>query len=243
MNCLLVLGGRSDIGRAVAYKFAKSGFDILLASKDPMELSDDISDLQIRHGINARAIQLDVLDFDSHDRFIEEAGPGLAGVVCVVGYLGNQMAAENDFKEAKRIIDTNFTGCVSIISRIARIFEIQKSGFIIGVSSVAGDRGRQSNYLYGSAKSGFTTYLSGLRNRLVKSNVSVITVKPGFVNTKMTAGLNLPGLLTAQPEEVANDIYKALRRHRDIVYSKWFWKYIMVVIKAIPETLFKRMKL
>lgn len=243
MNRILVLGGRSDIGRAIAYQFAKSGFDILLAGKNPLELSDDANDLQIRHGINAKTIRLDVLDFDSHDRFIEEAGSDLAGVVCVVGYMGNQILGENDFKEARRIIDTNFTGCVSVLNRIAKLFELQKSGFIIGVSSVAGDRGRQSNYLYGSAKAGFSAYLSGLRNRLAKSNVSVITVKPGFVNTKMTSGLNLPPLLTAQPEEVASDILKAVRRKKDIVYTKWFWKYIMVIIGAIPEKLFKRMKL
>lgn len=243
MSCLLVLGGRSDIGRAVAHKFAKAGFDILLAAKNPLELSDDVSDLQIRHGIKAKALKLDVLDFDAHERFIEELRVDFSGVLCVVGYLGNQKEAENNFKEAKRIIDINFTGCVSLLNLIANKFELQNDGFIIGVSSVAGDRGRQSNYLYGSAKSGFSTYLSGLRNRLSKSNVSVITVKPGFVNTKMTSDLNLPELLTAQPEEVANDIFKAFRKKRDIVYSKWFWKYIMIIINNIPERIFQRMKL
>src|SRR3974390_2958813 len=115
MNCLLVLGGGSDIGNAIAGRFAKAGFDIILAGKNPGELSDDANDMRIRYGINARTAQLDVLDFDSHDRFEKDSSENITGVVCVAGYLGNQGLGETDFKEARRIIDTNFTGCVSVL--------------------------------------------------------------------------------------------------------------------------------
>jgi hypothetical protein len=126
---------------------------------------------------------------------------------------------------------------------IANDFEQRRSGVIIGVSSVAGDRGRGSNYMYGSAKAGFTAYLSGLRNRLAKSNVHVITVKPGFVRTRMTEGLPLPGPVTAKPEQVARDVFKAYRGRRNEVYTLWMWRYIMLVIKLIPEAIFKRLNL
>ena len=126
---------------------------------------------------------------------------------------------------------------------IANDFEKRRSGFIVGISSVAGDRGRKSNYIYGSAKAGFSAYLSGLRNRLHSVHVQVLTVKPGFVRTKMTEGMDLPERLTAQPEEVAKDIFKAQQRGRDVLYAKGMWRWIMLVIKTIPEWLFKRMDL
>src|SRR5690606_21774140 len=124
--------------------------------------------------------------------------------VCVFGYLGEQSVAQNDFAEAQRIISTNFTGAVSVLNLIGSLYESRKSGTIVGISSVAGERGRQSNYIYGSSKAAFTAYLSGMRNRLFKSNVHVVTVKPGFVETKMTHELDLPPLLTAKPSQVAN---------------------------------------
>ena len=145
------------------------------------------------------------------------------------------------------MIDINFTGAVSILETIAKNFEARRKGFIIGISSGAGDRGRASNYIYGSAKSAFSTYLSGLRNRLSKSNVHVMTVKPGVVNTPMIKDeikeLKLPAILIAKPEDVAKDIYNAQIKGKDILYSRWFWKYIMMVIKCIPEPIFKRLSL
>jgi len=122
-------------------------------------------------------------------------------------------------------------------------FEKRKSGFIIGISSVAGDRGRKSNYIYGSAKAALTAYLSGLRNRLYVANVHVLTVKPGFVATKMTEGMDLPEKLTAQPEAVAEDIYRAQQKNKNVLYTKWIWRWVMLIIKVIPEWKFKRMSI
>ena len=243
MNWLLILGGRSDIAKAVAHKFAGNGFNIYLAARNHQELERDVKDIEIRYQIKAQAVEFDVLDFNSHQDFYDSLQEKPLGVVCSVGYLGNQKKAELDFNEADKIIRTNYSGCVSMLSIIARDFEKRQTGFIIGISSVAGDRGRQSNYYYGSAKAGFSAYLSGLRNRLSRSNVPVVTVKPGFVDTKMTEGMGLPPLLTAQPEEVAEDIYRAWEKRKDVVYTKWFWRWIMLIIKNIPELLFKKMKL
>ena len=243
MNWLLILGGRSDIAKAVAHKFAGNGFNIYLAARNHQELERDVKDIEIRYQIKAQSVEFDVLDFNSHQAFYDSLQEKPFGVVCSVGYLGNQKKAELDFNEADKIIRTNYSGCVSMLSIIARDFEKRQTGVIIGISSVAGDRGRQSNYYYGSAKAGFSAYLSGLRNRLSKSNVPVLTVKPGFVDTKMTEGMGLPPLLTAQPEEVADDIYRAWEKRKDVVYTKWFWRWIMLVIKNIPELLFKKMKL
>ena len=165
------------------------------------------------------------------------------GVISVVGYLGDQEKAQIDYKEAQKIMDTNYTGVVSILNIFANAFEKNKNGFIVAISSVAGDRGRKSNFIYGSAKSALTTYLSGLRNRLFNSNVHVLTVKPGFVATKMTEGLDLPKKLTAKPEEVAQDIFKAQQKGKNVLYTKWFWRWIMLIIKNVPEFQFKKMSI
>jgi len=164
-------------------------------------------------------------------------------VICAFGYLGEQELAQDDFEQARRIIDTNYSGAVSILEVVAADFANRATGVIVGIGSVAGDRGRQSNYIYGSAKGALAIYLAGLRNRLAKSGVHVATVKPGFVDTKMTAGLDLPPAITAQPEQIASDILKAVKKRRNIVYSLWIWRYIMLIIRSIPEMIFKRLSM
>jgi len=164
-------------------------------------------------------------------------------VIAVAGYLGDQEKAEINFTEAKKIIDTNYTGYVSILNIISNDFEKRENGFIIGISSVAGDRGRKSNYYYGSSKAAFTTYLSGLRNKLFNRGIKILTVKPGFVKTKMISDIKTSALLTATPKEVAEDIYKAFVKNKDVIYTKWFWKYIMLIIKHIPEMIFKKLSI
>jgi len=164
-------------------------------------------------------------------------------VVAAFGYLGDQDKAQSDFQEAQKIIQTNFTGAVSILEIVATDFEHRGRGFIIGMGSVAGERGRQSNYVYGAAKGALGTYLSGLRNRLCKRGVQVITVLPGFIDTKMTRGMGLPALLTATPQQVAADIFAAYRKSKNTIYTRWFWRWIMTVIKSIPEPIFKRLSL
>src|SRR5690606_22155094 len=153
--------------------------------------------------------------------------------ICVFGYMGDNVAASQLWSEAHRVLSTNYTGAVSVLNVAAEYYITQKQGVIAGISSVAGERGRQSNYMYGSAKAGFTAYMSGLRNRLNHQHVHVVTVLPGFVYTRMTEDLSLPAALTATPEDVSNAVFNAVKNKKNVVYVKWFWRWIMLVIKCI----------
>lgn len=243
MPHLLILGAGSDIARAIARMYAQNGYSLYLAARRPEEIQADAADLKNRYSAEAGCVKFDVTDFSSHPEFYGSLDPKPAGVICVVGYMGEQESAQADFGEAKKVIETNYTGCVSILELAAADMEARKEGFIVGISSIAGDRGRAKNYLYGSAKAGFSAYLSGLRNRLHGAGVKVLTVKPGFVATKMTEGMSLPPALTADPREVAADVYRAQQKGRDILYTKWFWRFIMWAIIHLPERLFKRMRI
>lgn len=241
---LLILGGNSDVAYAVALEFAaRANADITLASRNMEILEKKARDIEIRHPVSARAMAFDAAAVGAHRSFYAALDPKPDGVVAAFGYLGDQAKAQSDFDEARQIIETNFTGAVSILEIVAADFERRGKGFIIGISSVAGLRGRQSNYFYGAAKGAFNIYLSGLRNRLSKRRVHVISVLPGFIDTKMTQGLGLPALLTATPAQVARDIYAAYLKSKNIIYTRWFWRWIMAVIQAIPESIFKRLSL
>jgi short-subunit dehydrogenase len=240
---ILVLGATSTLARAVAAEFASRGYHLVLVARDPLELERCASDLHLRYGIDVKTVVLDILDFDLHSKALGEclSEETLEGAILSIGYLGNQIAAEQDFGEARRILDTNFTASISLLNLLVPHFEKKRSGFICVLSSVAGDRGRRSNYIYGAAKGGLTLYLQGLRNRLYPSQVDVITVKLGVVDTQMTYGL--PGLiLKTSPQRVAKDIYRAILKRKDVFYSPAFWRWIMWGIRNIPETFCKRQK-
>ncbi len=243
MNYILVIGAKSDMAKATAREYVKHGYDLYLAARDVNELEAFANDITVRTQKSIKLLELDILDYASHQAFYDQLEEKPLGVISAVGYLGDQEKAQSDFTEAQKIIDTNYTGIVSLFNIIADDFEKRKSGFIVGISSVAGDRGRKSNYVYGSAKAALTAYLSGLRNRLFDAQVHVLTVKPGFVATKMTEGMDLPEKLTAQPEEVAADIYKAQQKGRNVIYTKWVWRWVMMIIKMIPEFQFKKMSI
>jgi short-subunit dehydrogenase len=243
-EAVLILGATSAIARATAAAFAARGDALYLASRDQDELRRIAADIHLRYGVEARFGLFDAEAVETHEAFLQSVigeMPNLSGVVLAFGYLGDQKAAR-DFKVGAKVIASNFTGAASILSLCANYFEPLRRGFIIGISSVAGDRGRQSNYVYGAAKGALSLYLQGLRNRLFSSGVRVITIKPGFVDTAMTYGL--PGLfLVASPQSVGERIVVALKKPADVVYLPWFWRYIMLIIKHIPEPIFKRMKL
>src|SRR5574337_906305 len=186
MPTLLVLGASSDIGVAVAKKFASEKYDVQLAGRNKDRLNPLRSDLQIRHDVSCTVHEFDAEDFETHKIFYQSLSPKPDVVVYVVGYMNDNDKVINNWSESLRTINTNYTGAVSILNIIAADYANKGEGTIIGISSVAGNRGRQSNYIYGSAKAAFTTYLSGLRNKLYNSNVHVLTILPGFVNTKMT---------------------------------------------------------
>lgn len=243
MPSVLILGATSDMGFATAKKFASQQYNIQLAGRNLQALAPLQSDIQIRYGVTCTVYPFDAMAFDSHAAFYNSLPEKPEIVVCVVGYMNDNEKVAASQEETLRTLHTNYTGPVNILNIIAADFALQKKGTIVGISSVAGLRGRQSNYIYGSAKAGFTAYLSGLRNKLFHDGVHVVTVLPGFVNTKMTADLNLPKLLTAQPEYVANVIYTAVKKKKNIVYVKWFWRWIMCIIVNVPEFIFKKKKL
>ena len=243
MSYVLIVGAKSDIAKSVARKYAENGYDLYLAARNAEQLADFAEDVQLRSNRTVKCVDLDVTDFAGHQAFYDSLEQKPLGVICAVGYLGDQDTAQADFDQSKQIIDTNYTGVVSLLNIVANDFEQRRSGFIVGISSVAGDRGRKSNYLYGSAKAALTAYLSGLRNRLHDADVHVLTVKPGFVATKMTENMDLPAKLTAQPEAVADDIFKAQRGKRNVLYTKWIWRYVMLVITSIPEFIFKKLSI
>lgn len=241
-NWLLVLGARSDIARAVAHRYAKEGWNIYLAGRRADTFEADKHDLENRYSIQARALEFDALNYDEHAQFVNSLSPAPDAVLCAFGNLFDQKITEQDWEKAASTIDVNFKGAASILHHVANGMEERGEGTIIGISSVAGDRGRASNYYYGSAKAGFTALLSGMRGRLKPKGVHVLTVKPGFVHTAMTEGLDLPEKLVASPERVANDIYKAAKKKRATLYTPWFWKWIMLIIKWLPEGIFQKMK-
>ena len=239
----LVIGATSDIGRAIAHRLAGDGYALQLAGRDPARLDREVRDLQLRSGGAVTACICDVLEDRGGATFLGALDPLPDVAVCVVGLLGDQAASQRDPAAAEQVMKTNFVGPALLMGVLAEQFARRGAGVLVGVSSVAGDRGRAVNYVYGSAKAGFTTYLSGLRNRLAGSGVHVVTVKPGFVRTRMTDGMALPSRLTAEPEEVAAAVVEGVRRHRDVVYVRPVWRLAMFVIRAIPERLFKRMTL
>ncbi len=241
MKNVLILGATSDMAQAIAKKFVAEGWSLTLAALEPELLEPIAGDLQVRSKMDILALEFDALDFSNHRSFYESLETKPDAVICVFGYMGDQLLARTDLDEIRRTIDINFTGAASILAVVAEDFEKRGNGSIVGISSVAGDRGRQSNYIYGSAKAGLTAYLSGLRNRLAKSGVHVMTVKPGFCRTKMTESLELPAALTATPEQVATAVFLGLEKKRNTIYTLWMWRWIMLVIRHIPEFIFKKM--
>ena len=241
---VLIIGGTSDIGFATARAYAEKGWGVVLTGRSMEALERNRRDLETRYAVPARAIHLDILDSASFADVLNGLDPFPDTAVCVAGLLGNQAEAQSNPVHAATVMRSNYEGPALLLGEIAEYMARRGRGTIVGISSVAGDRGRGSNYVYGSAKAGFTAFLSGLRNRLVKNGVHVLTVKPGFVRTNMTAGLNLPPPITAMPEEVGAAIYQAAEiKKRDVIYIRPVWRLIMAIICAIPETLFKKLKL
>mgnify|MGYP002858936236 CR=1 FL=1 len=232
------------MGKATAEFYAKNGWDLNLAGRNVItELSSFSDRLKDDYGCEINLYNLDILDFQSHTNFFQSFQQKPDGVICFIGLLGDQQKSEMDFNETETVIDSNFTGIVSLLNIFANYFEEKEDGFIVAVSSVAGDRGRKSNYTYGSAKAALTTYLSGLRNRLSSKNVHVMTVIPGFVETKMTKNLDLSELLTVSPDYVAKKIFKMQQSRTDLIYVPGYWYFIVAFIKLIPERLFKKLNI
>lgn len=223
----LILGANSDMAKAIAKGFSTEGFELLLAVRNPKE----------------GELKFDAVDFDSHDLFVKNL-PAIPDVVITA--FGVLIEGDESFNSPNESLDStlvNYSGVVSILGHLAKPMADRGSGVIIGISSVAGERGRGTNYVYGSAKAGMTAYLDGLRNYLFPKGVHVVTVKPGYVDTKMKAHKPTPGIVTASPEQVAKAVMRGYRSKKNTVYVLSVWRWVMLIIRNIPEFIFKRIKL
>jgi decaprenylphospho-beta-D-erythro-pentofuranosid-2-ulose 2-reductase len=242
---VLVVGATSAIAEATARIWAARGEGLYLVARREALLSACAQDLRLR---GARAVafeRFDVLDLASHEAMLRRATDALGQIDCVLvahGTLPDQAACEADPELAVYEIELNGVSTAALLLRVAAQFEAQRQGVIAVITSVAGVRGRSSNYVYGCAKSLVSTFLSGLRQRLHRAGVAAIDIRPGFVDTPMTQNF-AKGPLWAKPERVAEGIVKAIERRRTVVYVPWFWRWIMLAIRHVPESIFVRIKL
>jgi short-subunit dehydrogenase len=242
---ILIFGATSALAEATSRLFAKNGNSFFLVARDPAKLEAVVDDLRVRGAAQVAAAVVDAQDFDRHQAVVDEAFEALSGLDTVLiahGTLPDQQACEQSYETARREFEINALGVMSLLTHVANRFERQGFGSIGVISSVAGDRGRQSNYVYGAAKGAVSIFMQGLRNRLHPRGVHVLTIKPGFVDTPMTAAFP-KGVLWARPQQVARGIYAAIEKKKDVVYLPWFWSPIMQVIRGLPEALFKRLRL
>lgn len=245
MKKVLVLGATSAIAQATVRLLAARGASLYLVGRNAANLDAVTKDAATRGAAKVESKAVDLNDFATHEALVEgafQALGGLDGVVLAHGVLGDQAESQATWAATEAVLRTNFMSAVSLLTPLANRFEAQKAGTLVVISSVAGDRGRQSNYVYGASKGALNVFLQGLRNRLAKSNVAVVTVKPGFVDTPMTA--HLPkNKLFASPEKVARGLLRAADSRKNEVYVPGIWALIMLIIKSIPESVFKKLKL
>ena len=245
MKKVLIIGATSTIAQEVSKCFAKDSAWLFLVGRSQEKLTVIAEDLMIRGAGKIESLALDLDNMGSHAELVPAAIKALGGLdVALIAYgtLPNQKACQQHVETALKEFTTNCTSAVSLLTHLANYFEEQRGGCIAVITSVAGDRGRQSNYVYGAAKGALSIFLQGMRNRLSKEGVRVLTIKPGFVDTPMTAGLP-KNFLFADPAVVGKRIFDAIMKGEDIVYVPWFWRWIMLIIKVIPESIFKKLQL
>jgi len=245
MKNILIVGATSAIASACAKRWCEGGARFFLVGRAAEKLDQVADDLRAR-GAEAHAYVLDMTLLEQHGHLLAQAYTWLGRIDMVLvahGSLPDQAACERDAALAVREFNNNGLSVISFLTHLAPLVEAQRSGCIGVISSVAGDRGRPSNYLYGSAKSAVTTFCSGLRARLYKAGVQLTTIKPGFVDTPMTQGLPLPAPLVASVDQVAHDIVQAMAAGTGTLYTRWFWRYIMLIIVHIPDRIFRRFKM
>lgn len=248
MKNVVIFGANSAIAVACARLWVAQGCNLFLVGRNKTKLEDLIADLQVRATAGQRigGISADLNELGHHEELFvqaEQAMMGMDAVLVAHGSLPDQKACEQSVAKTLEEMSTNALSVVSLLTLAANRMEAQGAGVIAAISSVAGDRGRQSNYVYGTSKGMVSLFMQGLRNRLSKKGVAVVTIKPGFVDTPMTAHFEKKGVLWAQPETIAKGIVRAMEQRRDVVYLPGIWRWIMLIIKHIPEAIFKRLSL
>jgi decaprenylphospho-beta-D-erythro-pentofuranosid-2-ulose 2-reductase len=242
---VMIIGATSAIAHETAKLYAKEGAELFLVGRNPEKTEAVAQDLKVRGAKTVETYLVDLAKLDQHQALIDSAVAKLGKLDAVLiahGTLSDQEACQKSVEQTLEDINTNGLSIISLLTILANYFEQRKSGTIAVISSVAGDRGRQSNYVYGSSKALINAFLSGLRNRLYKAGVSVITIKPGTVDTPMTAHMK-KGALFATAPKVGADIYNAMQKGKDVLYTPFFWRIIMLILTHIPEFVFKRLNL
>jgi len=246
MTCkIFIFGATSAIAEATARLFAEDGASLFLAARDQGKLESIAEDMRVRGATRVVTATCDARDFQQHQALVDQVFGELGGLdifLIAHGTLPDQKGCERSFNSLRREFEINALGVMSLLTHTANRFEEQGFGSLCVISSVAGDRGRQSNYVYGAAKGAVSIFLSGLRNRLSSKGIHVMTIKPGFVDTPMTREFD-KGLLWATPGQIARGIYSGIKKKKDVLYLPWFWSSIMTIIRSIPEAVFKRLKL
>ena len=242
---VLVFGATSAIAHAIGRRYAKERANFVLVARDPIKLAANAADLSVRGAAKAIALTADLNDFAEHQdltsRAVSELG-SLDVVLIAHGTLPDQERCENNIDEMRMAINTNLLSVMSLATIAAAQMGKQQRGSLVVLCSVAGDRGKRSNYVYGAAKGGVAVFLDGLRARLWSRHVHVLTVKPGLVDTPMTARFP-KGILWATPEQVAKAVYRAVEQRRSVIYTPWFWRPIMFVIRLLPNAIFDRLNI
>lgn len=245
MHKVLVIGATSKIAHETSKVFAATGAWLVLVGRNQAKLAAVADDLRVRGAGKVEVLLNDLNQIDRHPEMVRsatEAFGGLDMALIAHGTLPDQRSCEQSVEETMKELSTNCLSVISILTLLANYFEPQRRGCIAVITSVAGDRGRQSNYVYGMAKGGVSLFLQGMRNRLFKAGVQVVTIKPGFVDTPMTASFS-KNFLYANAQTVGKRIYRSMIKGNDVVYVPWFWRWIMVLIKIIPERVFKQIRL
>ena len=245
MSNILILGATSTIAKHTIRLFAADEHSLYLVARNEDKLASMKQDMLVRGAKDVNYESLDLSDDKQHidlmSRVTETMG-SIDTVLIAYGTLSDQNVSIESYANTLKELQINCLSVISLLTILANQMEQQGSGSIAVISSPSGDRGRQSNYIYGTAKGALTIFLQGLRNRLSKSNVHVLTIKPGFVDTPMTKDFK-KGFLWANPEVISKGIYNAIKKKREVVYLPFFWRYIMIIIKSIPEKLFKYLSL
>lgn len=246
MKNILIIGATSAIAEATAQRYAAKGNRFYLLARNEERLKGIASDLLVRGAASVETASFDANSTATHQSILEQAKNTLGDLDIVLiahGTLGDQKKCEAETEIALQEIQTNALSTISLLTHLANMMEKQHHGTIAVISSVAGDRGRPSNYVYGTAKAAVTTFCEGLRARLHKSGVHVLTVKPGMVDTPMTEGISAPEILMAKPEQIANDIINAIVKKMDMLYTPWYWRFVMMGIIHLPNKIYKRFNL
>lgn len=246
MKNIVIIGATSAIAEAVARKYAEEGSNLYLTGRNKERLEVISEDLKIRGATSVESYLLDITSVEQQTKFVNVSlshASKIDVVLIAPGTLPNQTECENDISMLRAELDINGVSIITLLQLLAAKLVTQQDGVLAVISSPAGDRGRQSNFAYGAAKGAVSIFAQGLRNKLSQKNVCVLTIKPGFVDTPMTSAFDKSGPLWVKPEKVAIDIVKGIAKRKDVIYTPWFWYFIMLVIKLIPEKLFKRLSL